>query len=182
MRDRVFESFLIRQHEEGMALACDSDFLDLVAAGEPPNRYVARFGCRGLVSRLPHTIVEFDHFEVGIRFSPDYLRLADPFRVLTWLGPREIWHPNIAADAPVICVGRLAPGTGLVDILYQVFEIITWKKVTMREDDALNKEACSWARRNQHRFPVDPRPLKRRLRDFSVEERASPGEINGQQR
>jgi hypothetical protein len=81
--------------------------------------------------------------------------------VLTWLAPRDIWHPNISADAPVICVGRLAPGTALVDLLYQLFEVITWNKVTMREDDALNRAACQWARRNGHRFPVDRRPLKR---------------------
>jgi hypothetical protein len=26
----------------------------------------------------------------------------------------------------------------------------------------LNPDACRWARNNQHRFPTDPRPLKRR--------------------
>ena len=54
------------------------------------------------------------------------------------------------------------PGTPLVDLLYQCFEIITYTKVTMREDDALNRAACGWARENQDRFPIDPRPLKRR--------------------
>jgi hypothetical protein len=182
MMDRIFESFLVRQHEEVMALASESDLLDLLPWGKPADRYIARFTCRGLVRHAPHSIVEFDRFEVGIRFGLDYLRLADPFRVLTWLGPREIWHPNIAATSPVICVGRLAPGTGLVDILYQVFEIITWNKVTMREDDALNREACQWARRNQHRFPVDRRPLKRRQCDFRIEERRHQEEVDGQQR
>jgi hypothetical protein len=182
MTDRIFESFLARQHEEGMALASESDLLDLVPRGAPADRYLARFTCRGLVRQPPHSGVEFERFEVGIRFGLDYLRLADPFRVLTWLGPREIWHPNIAATAPVICVGRLAPGTSLVDILYQVFEIITWNKVTMREDDALNREACQWARRNSHRFRVDRRPLKRRRCDFCVEKRGQRGEVDGQQR
>ena len=51
---------------------------------------------------------------------------------------------------------------------YQLFEIITYKRVTMREDDALNPVACAWARRNTHRFPIDPRPLKRRTVEFRL--------------
>ena len=43
----------------------------------------------------------------------------------------------------------------------QIHEIVTWQKVTMREDDALNHAACQWARANRARFPVDSRPLKR---------------------
>jgi len=80
-----------------------------------------------------------------INFSADYLRSADPFRVVTWFGPLNTWHPNIAFGAPVICIGRLSPGTGLVDIIYQVFEIVTWNKVTMREDDALNARMAATA-------------------------------------
>ncbi|HVR30785.1 MAG TPA: hypothetical protein VMS86_14780 [Thermoanaerobaculia bacterium] len=38
----------------------------------------------------------------------------------------------------------------------------------MREDDALNREACVWARANQHRFPLDRRPLKRRALRFEL--------------
>ena len=105
-------------------------------------------------------MTEASRFEVGIWFPSDYLRRAEPWEVLTWLGPRRVFHPNISDRMPVICVGRLAPGTWLVDLLYQVFEIISYQKVTMREDDALNPAACAWARENQHRFPVDRRPLK----------------------
>jgi hypothetical protein len=48
----------------------------------------------------------------------------------------------------------------LVDLLFQCFEVITYQKVTMREDDALNHAACAWAREHQQRFPIDRRPLK----------------------
>jgi hypothetical protein len=34
----------------------------------------------------------------------------------------------------------------------------------MREHRALNHDACAWARNHTHRFPVDRRPLKRRVR------------------
>jgi hypothetical protein len=174
MADRVLEAFLARQQEEGLALAAESDLLDLLPIGAPADRYLVRFRCRGLVEGAAGEIVEADRFEVGIWFGADYLRAADPFRTLTWLGPRNIWHPNISRELPIICVGRLSPGTGLVDLLYQVFEIVTWNKVTMREDDALNRAACEWARGHLDRFPVDRRPIKRTVTAMRVVD-LSPG-------
>lgn len=160
-RDPVYEAFLARQHEEGVALAAASDLLELVPLdGTPPSRYIARFKCSGLVQSPNGRVTEADRFEVGIWFPSDYLRRAEPWEVLTWLGPRRVFHPNISDQWPVICVGRLTPGTWLVDLLYQCFEIISYQKVTMREDDALNPAACAWARENQNRFPIDRRPLK----------------------
>ncbi len=180
MTDRILEAFLTRQQDDGLALASESDLLTLAPIGQPATRYVAEFTCTGLVEQSPGEIAEAERFAVGIWFSSTYLRVADPFQVLTWLGPRNIWHPNISATAPAICVGRLAPGTGLVDILYQVFEIITWNKVTMREDDALNRAACQWARQHRDRFPVDRRPLKRRPPVFHVGEVTKRRQADGQ--
>jgi hypothetical protein len=162
MADRILEAFLARQRVAGEALAAESDLLDVEPMGSPADRYLVELRCRGLIESAPGDVVEADRFQVGVWFPPTYLRMANPFQVLTWLGPRNIWHPNISAMGPWICIGRLAPGTELVDILYQVFEIVTWNKVTMREDDALNGAACQWARRHGDRFPVDQRPLKRR--------------------
>ena len=169
MRDNIFESFLKQQYEEGMALAESSDLLELFPMDGPlTQEYIARFHCKGLVRAGDGAVVEADGFAVRIWFPSDYLRRAEPFEVLTWFGTERIFHPNIRS--PFICVGRLAPGTSLVDILYQCFEIITYNKVTMREDDALNREACAWARENQKQFPIDRRPLKRRALDITVEQ------------
>ncbi len=178
MTDRIRTAFLSRQLDEGLALASQSDLLDLVPLGRPADRFLAVFSCRGLVRHAEGRIEEADHFEVGISFPPDYLRAADPLRTVTWLGPANVWHPNIAFGIPLICLGHLLPGTDLVDILYQTFEIITWNKVTMREDDALNHAACQWARNNPTRYPVDRRPLKRRaleLRTIDRQEGAADG-------
>lgn len=175
--DPVFEAFLARQFEEGMALAAASDLLTLVPFGDvPPDRYVAEFRCRGLVRGEDTDVIETDRFAVGIWFPVGYLRWAEPWQVLTWIGPRHVFHPNISDQSPFICVGRLAPGTPLVDLLYQCFEIITYKKVTMREDDALNPVACAWAREHQQRFPIDARPLKRRSLHLTVSAGPSIGE------
>ena len=175
MRDKIFAAFLQRQFEEGRALAEASDLLELyplsTVDGEPPQTHIARFLCNGLVRSGDGEIVEASHFEVMINFPSDYLRRADPFQVLTWFGPPNVFHPNISDRAPFICVGKLAPSTPLVDLLYQCFEIITYNKVTMREDDALNVDACRWAREHQERFPIDRRPLKRR--ELNIQLRAN---------
>ncbi|HVO28049.1 MAG TPA: hypothetical protein VMW56_30965 [Candidatus Margulisiibacteriota bacterium] len=169
--DKVFEGFLCRQCEQGMVLDNESDLFDLVPLDPPPapRRYIACFHCTGLVRTPAGDVTEANQFAVGITFPDDYLRRADPFRVLSWLGPREVFHPNISDRAPFICVGRIAPGMLLVDLIYQLHEIITFNKATVREDDALNPDACAWVRRNQDRLPVDTRPLKRRRIEFTVE-------------
>lgn len=161
--DHIYESFLERQFHEGLVLSDASDLLELAPLGKaPPAKYLARFRCTGLV-KGPSGIEEADCFDVGIRFPPDYLRRAEPAEVLTWLGPRSIFHPNISDRVPLICVGRFGPGTSLVDLLYQIYEVISYQNVKMREDDAMNHEACAWARRHRGRLPVDRRPLKRRV-------------------
>jgi hypothetical protein len=158
-----------------MALANESDLLRLNPLDGPiPQHYIADFRCTGLVLLATGEVEEANSFHVGIFFPEDYLRRAEPFEVLTWLGPPNIFHPNIRCRSGsmglgAICVGRLTPGMRLVDLLYQCFEIITFNKVTMREDDALNHAACAWARQNQSRFPVDRRPLKRRHVDLQIE-------------
>jgi hypothetical protein len=180
MTDRIFDAFLARQQLEGSALAQESDLLTLRPTGSPADRYRVEFRCHGLVERAPGEVVEADRFEVGIWFPSTYLRVVDPFRVLTWLGPKNIFHPNISATDPIICIGRLAPGTGLVDILYQVHQVITWNKVTMREEDALNWPACQWARQHRDRFPVDRRPLKRRAVDLRAADVSERSQSNGE--
>lgn len=157
----LIEAFRAEQLEKGMALAEASDLLDLKPLGpsHAPAAYLARFHCRGLV-RCAGRVMEHDDFLLGIRFPDDYLTHFDTGRVLTWCEPPQVLHPNIRT--PYVCVGRMLPATPLVDLLYQVHEIITYQNVDMQERNALNHHACAWARNNQHRFPVDRRPLKRR--------------------
>jgi hypothetical protein len=166
--DPILHAFLERQAEEGRALAQASDILKLecLPTGQ---HFVAHYSCRGLVKERDGVVREADAFHVGVFFGSDYLRSVNPFETLTLFGPLTTYHPNVAFGAPFICVGRIAPGMPLVDLLYQIYEILTWQKVTPREDDALNKEACRWARANQQRFPIDRRPLKRRELMLEVE-------------
>jgi hypothetical protein len=162
-RDSVFTAFLEAQREAGEALAAASDRLELrPGRGIAPDRYLARLACRGLVRTRTGEIVEADDWHVGIWFPPNYLRgPIEPLEVVSLLAPTNAFHPNIRP--PFICVGRVNPGTSLVDLLFQVYEIVSYQRVNPREDDALNLKACVWAREQQSRgrFPIDRRPLKR---------------------
>jgi hypothetical protein len=166
-RDRVFNAFLGAQFEDAMGFAATSDFITLVPVqGVPPCRYLATFTCRGLV-RCNGRISEWEDFAVGFYLPNDYLVRVNPFQAVSWLGPEDVWHSNIGrgprreAGPMGICIGEIKPGTPLVDLIYRVADTITWRLATVREDDALNWEACQWARQNPNAYPVDLRPLRR---------------------
>lgn len=162
MPDKIFSKFLERQRDEALALAAKSSILRLFPApGSPPQKYIAEYHCKGLVQNRDGSIGESGLFVVGIFLPNDYLRRASTFEVLTWLGPVNVFHPNIVGPRGAICIGRLSPGTSLVSICYQVFEMIVYHVFNTREFDSLNPAACAWARNNPGRFPTDARPLQR---------------------
>jgi hypothetical protein len=160
MSRKVFEAFLAQQHVDGMRLAEASDLLHLTpVSGLPPDRYIADFRCIGLV-KDDQGIHRADRFLIQIAFPGSYLEEVEPASVLTVLAPDNIFHPNV--KGPWICPGHLHPGTPLVDVLWQIFEILTFHRVTTNEFNALNPDACGWARDHRELFPLDPRPLRRR--------------------
>jgi hypothetical protein len=161
--DRIYSAFLKRQQEEGAALAGASDLVDIQPGA--PMAFAVDLRCKGLVRKAGEGVTTSDRFRVGIWFPSEYLRRANPFEVVTWLSPPDVFHPNIRS--PLICIGRLVPGTPLIEIVFRIFRIVAYQTVAMH--DALNPEASAWARNNQYRFPVDDRPLKRRALDLGFE-------------
>lgn len=170
--DRIAAAFFAHQCAAGLALAADSDVLELTPIGPPPvQRYLAHFDCATLVRQDDGTVAEARGFVVGLSLPSHYLDHVHPMEVASWLHPVacEPVLPHVAP--PLICLGHIAPGTPLVELLLQVHEIGRGAKMTMVESNALNRSACVWARANQHRYPVDRRPLRRRALDFTLEER-----------
>ena len=159
--DPIYQRFMERQFAEGMALAEASDILRLHVPPLAPPHFVAEFLCKGLIKEQNGEIKEANSFQIGVWFPSDYLRRANCFYILRAFTP-NIWHPNISYDLPLICIGRTTPGMPLVDILYQIFEILCYQRYTPREDNCLNHVACAWAREHEDSFPTDHRPLKRR--------------------
>ncbi len=156
MSDAIRASWLQSQYVEAMTFARHSDVLSLApVAGAPPYKYIAEFRCKGLCATSEGVSVIDQHL-VGILFPDQYLRRnCSPGQILTWLEPDTEFHPNISP--PFCCVGHIAPGMSLLSLLHQLYQMITWQRFTAREDDALNRHACSWARRHLDRFPIDPR-------------------------
>jgi hypothetical protein len=102
---------------------------------------------------------------VGLFLPSDYLD-GEPSTglVLTCLMPTNHYHPNIRGS--LICIGSIRRGEPLTDLLYRTYEVISYQNYATLEWDCLQPKACSWARANAERFPVDPRPLKRRPADL----------------
>lgn len=158
MTDNVFREFLEREQAAGLALAAASDILTLIPLKPfPAQRYVAEFRCRGLVHEQG-TVQTCDRFLVGIAFPDDHLRRKESRAMVSLIAPETIFHPN--ARFPVLCPGMMPAGTGLVDLAHQIFEILVFERVGLK--DPLNEAACRWARSHMDLFPLDPRPLKRR--------------------
>lgn len=158
MPDKIFEAFLERQLADGMALAASSDLVSVLPLDR--QRFVIAFDCKGFVKAASGAIEIAEHFEAGVYFAPDHLRRLNPTAVVTWFGPPNIWHPNISPTLRAVCIGNMTAGVGLPELIFQLFEIITWRRLTVHH--GLNLEACQWARNNPHRYPVDTRPLRRR--------------------
>jgi ubiquitin-protein ligase len=173
--DAILQSFLQRQLEEGLALAAASDLLRVrPMAGIPPFQYFAQFACKGLARSRSGDILEHDQWDIAIQFPPEYLRSpTHPSQLLAFLGGGERadllpWHPNIR-DC-FICM-EVTPGMTLAEILYGLFDLLTWRLYSTR-DEGLNHAAAQWARNQPpERFPIDRRPLKRRAGGtFKVEQ------------
>jgi len=161
MNDPIYARFLKQQELDAVTLAASTDRLSLVpVSGKPTTHYLAELRCRGLAKSPDGRIVEHDLWAFGISFPADYLRRAVPSpQVLTYLGPHpEPWHPNLRG--PIVCL-HLQPGTPLVDLVYSLYELVTWNLYST-SDEGLNHGAAQWARHEPaSRFPVDRRPLKR---------------------
>jgi len=168
--DAILGSYLEEMEAEAMALVSRSDLVELFPMGSSPNQqFVVRYNCTGLVD-TPEGIVETPRMDIGVSFPLDYWERANPAEVITLLEPNNVFHPNVRY--PFICPGHLTPGTTLTDIIMQCFEIYTYQKYNVREDDALNSKACGWARRNVDRFPIDDRPITGRRIQFHTKDAA----------
>ena len=173
MTDRVFREFLEHGLAAGLQLAAASDIVTVVPVGPPPaQRFIAEFRCRG-IARHGEQIIPWHRFAVGIAFPDDHLRRAASAAMINLLAPEGCWHPN--CRYPVICPGMMPAGSGLVDVLFQVYEILSFQRYSF--SDPLNAEAARWARSHMHLFPTDPRPLRwraERAADDDGSSRRSP--------
>jgi len=177
------QRFLDRQLQEATRFASGSDLVEIEPIGLPPvQRYLVRLRTRGLVKTAGGAVEQVEGCTFAVWFPNDYTRRVSPYETVQWLAPRHAFHPNIGpgpGGETYICVGRIAPGTTLVDLVEQVHEIFGWVNRLPEEREAMNHDACQWARSHADELPIDTRPLRRNvalfdLSDLEVEEVASP--------
>ena len=143
--DQVFQSFLENTAADAAALQRKSDIVALEPLPPlPPSRYVCTFEVPYL-RRLPTGVVEIHRGPVlcGIGFPEDYLRSTDPklfLKVASIVNPGFL-HPNVLLGS--VCLGSaFSPGTPIVALVWELFEIVTYRNCTVDERNALNPEAC----------------------------------------
>ncbi len=154
--EAIFAGFLERQASQARALAGASDIVSVNILD--PQHFLVLLDCCGLVRTEDGAIREHRGFAIGVFLHDGYLAKPIPAVVLCCMFPRNTFHPNIRGAA--MCVGRIAPATPVVDLIHRVYELVTYQAYTTLEYDCLQRDACSWARRNGDRLPIDCRPLR----------------------
>ena len=104
--------------------------------------------------------------KVEIYLHIDYPRLKPLCYLRT-----EIFHPNFRMAPPHdICIGDYwAPGESLVDVIYQIGEMIQYKNYNI--SNPLNGVASKWAKGNRHLFPIDNKDLRQVFSDAESSEK-----------
>jgi hypothetical protein len=132
-----------------------SDFITFACQGQPPDRYVVAYTCRGLVWEpgMPAPAIAERH-EGEFYLHRDYPRRPPQ---IIWRTP--IFHPNILPPTAGggVCIGGWTPSESLADLVLRVGEMVQFR--SYNPDDVLNREAAAWAAAHAGLLPVDDRPL-----------------------
>lgn len=150
----IRETRLRNDYQRVRELVNRSDFIQVLSTeGDPPERYLIRFTCRGVekVNAYGEAVISEQH-EVSLYLHAEY-PLKQP--QLKWMTP--IFHPNIHITGAV-CIGAWWPAKTLDELLLSLGEMIQYKNLDPA--DPMNSKAAAWASRHKHLFPIDPRPLK----------------------
>ena len=153
--DRMLEVFLNKQHETAREMSARGDLLEI--SWPSPQHAVVELRCIGLVRAPDGRIVEHDYFAYGVHFADHHLRWVQQESFATLLSPLTFWHTNARAipgvPAGVVCLGHVAPGTEIDDVVYRLFDLTTYENYAPQENDCLNRSASAWARAHTADFP-----------------------------
>jgi ubiquitin-protein ligase len=150
----VREGRLRSDHRRLIELTRGNDLIHIeTVEGDPPEHYVLRFACRGVVAVGPTGPVLGDLHRVRISLPVEYPTRPPYMRWLT-----EIFHPNINAEGTVVCVDTWYPSKFLDDLCVTLGRMIQYKNYNPASPMRL--DAALWSASNLHLLPVDRRPLR----------------------
>lgn len=146
--DPVAADFLGQGHDE-VIRHCDKDSLVTVRnfGWKVPWLYRLDYRTRGLAKGLDGQVVDVHQHSIVLQFAPDCLRHTDHFQMLQYAAPRNPapFHPNICPATGAICL-EVYPGESVVEIVSSLHDLLRWRIRQLREEDALNREACVYGR------------------------------------
>ncbi|MBS1550974.1 MAG: hypothetical protein JST15_02760 [Bacteroidetes bacterium] len=138
----------------------------------PPERYFVNFkNVKGLrlisdASGEKKELQIVTEHKIEIYLHSDYPRFKPQCNLLT-----GAFHPNFRMASPNdICIGDYwASGETIVDIIYQVGEMITYQNYNV--SSPLNGIAAKWAKENIELFPIDNVNLRQAEIEISLKEK-----------
>ena len=150
--DLVYRTFLTNTLVDALDIDSRSDVLRLVPNPQtPPTAYLCMFDVPYL-RRLPAGTVAACAGPVVcfIGFPQDYLYSADPhlyLRVASVLTP-DFVHPNVAPHGAVCLGAAFRGGTTMSALIWELYEIVSYRNCTVDERNAFSPEACRLIRAN----------------------------------
>lgn len=139
---------LRNDYEKLQELAARSPFVTIEKTeGYPPEKYVVHLTCKGIRELKNGRPIYSTSHRLHIDLHSSYPRKQPVFQMKT-----PVLHPNISSGRKV-CIGQYSPSMGLDDLIVRIIEIIRYENVGL--GDPYNSSAASWARKNQHLFPLD---------------------------
>jgi hypothetical protein len=147
--DRIFRTFLENTAAEAAEIQARSDVVLInPLPPAPPSRYCCVFDLPYLCRRTDGT-VDLHEAPVmcGIHLPDDYLRSTDPrlFLKVAAVLNLDFLHPNVLSGC--VCLGAaFAPGTPITALVWELFDIVSYRNCTIEERNALDPEACRLVR------------------------------------
>jgi ubiquitin-protein ligase len=150
----IRETRLRNDYKHVRDLVNRSEFIHILATdGEPPEKYLIRFTCKGVERINSAGMPKFrEVHEVSVYLHAEY-PLKQP--QLKWQTP--IFHPNIHVTGAV-CIGAWWPAKTLDELMLTLAEMVQYKNFDPK--DPMNSKAAAWALRHKNLFPIDKRSLK----------------------
>lgn len=137
----------------------ESTILDFKVQGDPPDKYLIRYGGKSLVPSGDGAKIG-DHQEVEIELGSDYPRRRPTVR---WMTP--ILHPNISGGQ--VCLGNFAsnwsPSIRLADVVEILWDFS--RLAILNPGHAYGGSGSkTWPELDaKYKFPVDKRPLRDKI-------------------
>lgn len=182
--DQVYRTFLENTWEDALDMNSRSDVVRLEPElHSPPARYRCAFAVPYL-RKLPSGTVEIASGPVMtfVNFPPDYLYSTDPhlyMRIAAMLTP-DFLHPNVGSYGAICLGAAFTGGTPLNALVWELYEIVSYRNRNVDERNALTPEACRLIR--AHELLLDnlaAPPLFRKASRLKVQVRPAEGVRHG---